>query len=246
MTLVEDLKVKIFADGADIAGMLEMYRNPLIQGFTTNPTLMRKAGVQDYEAFARDVLALIPNRPISLEVFADGFPEMEEQARVISGWADNVFVKVPITDTKGAFSTELVRRLSQDGVKLNVTALLTLDQVRKVTKVLVGGASANVSIFAGRIADTGRDPVPLMSEAVEILREAPNAELIWASPRELLNVFQANEIGCHIITATNDILKKLGLVGKELAEYSLDTVKMFYSDAVASRYCIATRYMRNR
>jgi transaldolase len=239
MKSLSELKVKIFADGADKAGMLEMYRNPIIRGFTTNPTLMRKAGVRDYEAFAREILALIPDRPISLEVLADEFSEMEDQARTIADWADNVFVKIPITNTKGAPSTELVRRLSHDGIKLNVTAIMTLDQVRAVAEAIAGGAPASVSVFAGRLADTGRDPVPVMTAAVEMLREAPNAELIWASPRELLNVFQADAVGCHIITATNDILKKLTLVGKELSDYSLDTVKMFYSDALASGFALA-------
>lgn len=239
MTSLTELKVKIFADGADKAGILEMYKDPMIQGFTTNPTLMRKAGVKDYEAFARDILALIPDRPISLEVFADEFSEMEEQARIIAGWADNAYVKIPVSNSKGASSAELVRRLSRDGIKLNVTALMTLSQVRNVTAALAGGAPADVSVFAGRMADTGRDPVPMMAAAVEILREAPNAELIWASPRELLNVFQADAIGCHIITATNDILKKLTLLGKDLSDYSLETVKMFYSDAVASGFTLA-------
>jgi transaldolase len=215
-----------------------MYRNPAIQGFTTNPTLMRKAGISDYEAFARDILAAIPDRPISLEVFSDDFQEMEQQARAIANWGDNVYVKIPITNTKGELSTEVVRRLNGDGVKINVTALLTLDQVRSVTESLIGGTPVCVSIFAGRIADTGRDPVPIMASAVEILKEIPNAELIWASPRELLNVFQADAIGCHIITATNDILKKIELVGKDLSDYSLDTVKMFYSDATASGFTL--------
>jgi transaldolase len=240
MSSIDKLKIKIFADGADKAGMLEMYRNPAIQGFTTNPTLMRKAGVSDYEAFARDVLASIPDRPISLEVLADEFEEMERQARTISSWGDNVYAKIPITNTKGELSTEVVRRLSRDGIKINVTALLTLDQVRSVTACLTGGTPACVSIFAGRIADTGRDPIPIMTSAVEMLKEVPNTELIWASPRELLNVFQADAIGCHIITATNDILKKLELVGKDLSGYSLDTVKMFYSDATASGFTIKT------
>jgi transaldolase len=199
---------------------------------------MRKAGVRDYEAFAREILALIPDRPISLEVLADEFSKMEEQARTIAGWADNVFVKIPITNTKGASSVRLVRRLSRDGIKLNVTELLTLDQVRDVTAALSGGAPANVSVFAGRIADTGRDPVPVMAAAVEMLREVPNVEIIWASPRELLNIFQADAVGCHIITATNDILKKLVLLGKDLSDYSLETVKMFYSDAVASGFAL--------
>ena len=233
---VTALKVKIFADGADKAGMLEMYRDPRIQGFTTNPTLMRKAGVRNYEAFARDILACIPDRPVSLEVFADDFREMERQARIIARWADNVFVKIPITNTAGETAIPLVRRLSQDGIKLNVTALLTLQQVFEATGALRGGAPAYVSVFAGRIADTGRDPVPVMAAAVEMLSCAPGAELIWASPRELLNVFQANAVGCHVITATNDVLKKLSLVGKDLTGYSLETVQMFYTDARASGF----------
>ena len=199
---------------------------------------MRKTGVRDYEAFAREVLALIPDRPISLEVFADEFSKMEDQARTIAEWAENVFVKIPITNTKGISSVELVRRLSHDGIKLNVTALFTLDQVREVTAALAGGAPANISVFAGRIADTGRDTVPIMAAAVEMLQELPSAELIWASPRELLNIFQADAVGCHIITATNDILQKLTLLGKDLSDYSLETVKMFYSDAVASGFAL--------
>jgi transaldolase len=239
MNSLSELKVKLFADGADKAAMLEMYQDQMIRGFTTNPTLMRKAGVRDYEAFARDILACIPDRPISLEVFADDFSEMEDQARTIAAWADNVFVKIPITNTKGVSSAELVHRLSCDGIKVNVTALLTLKQVRTVQAALAGGAPACVSVFAGRIADTGCDPMPVMAAAVELLREAPNAELIWASPREPLNVFQADAVGCHIITATNDILKKLTLLGKNLTEYSLETVNMFYSDALGSGFAIA-------
>jgi transaldolase len=230
------LQVKIFADGANAADMLEMYSNHWIQGFTTNPTLMRKAGVRDYEAFARDILARIPDRPVSIEVFADDFRQMERQARTIADWGGNVFVKVPITNTKGEPSIPLVRRLSMDGIKLNVTALMTLQQVLTVTSALQGGAQAYVSVFAGRIADTGRDPVPIMSAAVEMLRCAPNAELIWASPRELLNVIQADAVGCHVITATKDILMKLGLLGKDLSEYSLETVRMFHGDARASGF----------
>jgi transaldolase len=233
---VTSLKIKIFADGADKAGMLEMYRDPRIQGFTTNPTLMRKAGVRNYEAFAKDILDCIPDRPVSLEVFADDFREMERQARIIARWGDNVFVKIPITNTGAETAIPLVRRLSHDGIKLNVTALLTLQQVFEATGALSGGAPAYVSVFAGRIADTGRDPVPVMAAAVEMLSCAPGTELIWASPRELLNVFQANAVGCHVITATNDVLKKLSLVGKDLAGYSLETVKMFYTDARASGF----------
>ena len=236
--VVQNLGVKLFADGADKAGMLEMYANPLIQGFTTNPTLMRKAGVVDYGAFAKEIVAAIPDRPISFEVFADEFDEMARQAREIATWGTNVYVKIPVTNTRREPSYELVRQLSGEGMQLNVTALLTLEQVREVVDALRGGAAAYVSVFAGRIADTGRDPVPLMSAALEMLQLAPKAELIWASPRELLNVFQADAIGCHIITATNDILKKLSLVGRDLGEYSLDTVRMFYDDGRKAGYTL--------
>ena len=232
----KDLQVKLFADGAEKAAMLELYRNPLIQGFTTNPTLMRKAGITDYRTFARDILQAIPDRPISLEVFADEFDEMERQAREIATWGRNVYVKIPVTNTRREPSLDLICRLSHSGVKLNVTAILTLAQVREVMTALRGGAPSNVSVFAGRIADTGRDPVPLMAAAVEMVSVEPQIELIWASPRELLNVFQADSIGCHIITATTDILKKLSLVGKDLGDYSLETVKMFYEDAQKSGY----------
>ena len=235
---IENLKVKLFADGADLAGMKEMYANPLIKGFTTNPTLMRKAGVQDYKAFARQVLEAIPDRPISFEVFADEFDDMERQALEIASWGRNVNVKIPVTNTRREFSGGVIERLSQSGVTLNITALTTLDQVRSVTACLAPGTPAIISVFAGRIADTGRDPVPLMAEAVKIMRAKPKAELIWASPRELLNIFQADAVGCHIITATNDILKKLTLVGKDLAQYSLETVEMFHKDAQAAGYRI--------
>ena len=232
----ENLQLKIFADGADRAGILEMYRQPLIRGFTTNPTLMRKAGIADYEAFARGILAQIPDRPISFEVFSDEFAEMERQARRIASWGENVYVKIPVTNTRGQSSQALVRTLSREGIKVNVTALMLPEQVQVVGASLAGGAPAYVSVFAGRIADTGRDPVPLMAQAIELLRPYPNAELIWASPRELYNIFQADSIGCHIITATNDLLKKLALVGKDLGEYSLETVRMFYNDAQAAGY----------
>jgi transaldolase len=236
MTALSDLQVKIFADGADKAGMLEMYAKPFIKGFTTNPTLMRKAGIADYHAFAGDILCSIPDRPISFEVFSDEFAEMERQALEIAGWGANVYVKVPVTNTRRESSSALVHRLSAAGVKLNVTALTTLSQVREVVQALDPQTSSFVSVFAGRIADTGRDPVPVMAAAVELLRMNPRAELIWASPRELLNIFQADAIGCQIITVTNDILKKLSLVGKDLGEYSLDTVRMFYEDAKQANY----------
>lgn len=236
MSTVANLKVKIFADGADIAGMKEMYANPMIKGFTTNPTLMRKAGVQDYKAFAHQVLEAIPDRPISFEVFADEFDEMERQALEIASWGKNVNVKIPVTNTRRQFAGPLIERLSKAGVTLNVTAVMSLDQVQRITERLAPGTPAIISVFAGRIADTGRDPVPLMAEAVRIMRARPKAELIWASPRELLNIFHADSIGCHIITATNDILKKLSLVGKDLEHYSLETVEMFYKDAQAAGY----------
>jgi transaldolase len=237
MTLGE-LRTKIFADGAELQGMLALYREPYVKGFTTNPTLMRKAGVSDYRAFARQVLAAIPDRPISFEVFSDDFDEMEQQAREIATWGEQVYVKIPVTNTRRIPAYDLINRLSHADVKVNVTAILTLEQVRDVVAALKGGAPSNVSVFAGRIADTGRDPVPLMTAAMELLRLEPRAELIWASPRELLNIFQADAIGCHIITVTQDILKKLPLVGKPLDEYSLDTVKMFYEDARAAGYSL--------
>jgi transaldolase len=233
---LEDLKIKVFADGADRAGMLEMYAKPYIQGLTTNPTLMKKAGVSDYKLFAKSVLSDIRDKPISFEVFSDEFPEMERQALEIASWGRNVYVKIPVTNTKRESSAELVQKLSSAGVKLNVTALLTLGQIRDVVEALAADTPSYVSVFAGRIADTGRDPVPMMAAAVELLRLKPKAELIWASPRELLNIFQADAIGCHVITVTNDILKKLELVGYDLTDYSLDTVKMFYSDAVSAGF----------
>lgn len=234
----QQLKVKIFADGADKTAILNLYRNPLIQGFTTNPTLMKKVGITDYEAFARDLVASIPDRPISLEVFADDFEEMERQARKIASWGSNVYVKIPVTNTRAESAAPLVAKLTREGIQLNVTALLTLEQVREICGALSGGAPACISVFAGRVADTGRDPVSMMAEAVDMLRPHPQMELIWASPRELLNVVQAAQVGCHIITATPDILAKLSLVGKDLTEYSLDTVKMFRNDAVSSGFTL--------
>lgn len=241
MSTPANLKVKLFADGADLAGIKEMYANPMIKGFTTNPTLMRKAGIQDYKAFAHQVLEAIPDRPISFEVFADEFDEMERQALEIASWGKNVSVKIPVTNTRKESAGPLIERLSKAGVALNVTALTTLEQVRDVTARLAPDVPAIISVFAGRIADTGRDPVPLMAEAVKIMRDKPKSELIWASPRELLNIFQADSVGCHIITATNDILKKLSLVGKDLDQYSLETVQMFYKDAQAAGYKIAAK-----
>lgn len=235
---IDGLNIKIFADGADKAGMLEMYAKPFIQGFTTNPTLMKKAGVSDYKAFAKEILEAIPDRPISFEVFSDEFDEMERQALEIASWGENVNVKIPITNTKGEYCHDLIGKLSKAGVKLNITAMTTLDQVRDVCHYLNNGTSTPcyLSVFAGRVADTGRDPIPIMAAAVEMMRPYPNLELIWASPRELLNVLQADSIGCHVITVTNDILKKLSLIGKDLHEYSLDTVKMFYTDAQQAGY----------
>jgi transaldolase len=238
MTQGPNLKVRLFADGADKPTMIQMYRDPRIQGFTTNPTLMHKAGITDYEGFARDIVKSIPDRSISFEVFADDWENMERQALKIATWGDHVYVKIPVTNTRREPALDLIGRLTNAGVKLNVTALLTLAQVRDVAAALKGGAAAYVSVFAGRIADTGRDPVPMMATAVKILAANPGVELIWASPRELLNVFQADAVGCHIITATSDILKKLDLIGKDLDDFSLDTVKMFHADALKSGFVL--------
>lgn len=238
MKKLDELKVKIFADGADKDGILNFYKNPLIKGFTTNPTLMRMAGIENYEAFSKEILFLVPDRPFSLEVFADDFKEMERQALMITKWGENVYVKIPITNTKGESSVDLVRSLSEKGVKLNVTALMTLDQVKASSEALKKCPAAYISVFAGRVADTGRDPVPMMQEALHIMTPYKNIELIWASPRELLNIFHADEIGCHIITVTHDILKKTGLVGKSLSDYSLDTVKMFFQDGSKAGYSL--------
>jgi transaldolase len=232
------LKIKIFADGADIKAMREAAANPLIKGFTTNPTLMRGAGVDDYKGFALDVLKIISDRPISFEVFADDFPTMGEQAREIASWGENVYVKIPVSNTKGEFAGPLIAALSRAGVKLNVTAIMTLDQVARVAEALADQVPAVVSVFAGRIADTGRDPVPHMVESLRLLRNRPKAELLWASPREVLNIFQADEIGCHIITVTGDHLKKMALVAKDLGDYSRETVAMFYKDALSAGYAI--------
>jgi transaldolase len=236
--MVSDMRVKIFADGADTAGIAQLAANPVIRGFTTNPTLMRDAGITDYECFAREVLPLTGGRPISFEVFADDFDEMERQARLIATWGGGVNVKIPITTTNGVCSDRLLGRLAAAGIKVNVTALLTLDQVRAAAAALGGGPPSFISVFAGRVADTGRDPVPIMREALEIMAPHPNLELIWASPREILNVVQADEIGCHVITVTHDILKKLPLLGRTLEEHSLDTVRMFHRDAQAAGYML--------
>lgn len=236
MKTVDELSVKIFADGADKLGMLEMYEKPFVRGLTTNPTLMKKAGITDYRDFCKDILKLIRDKPLSFEVFSDDFSVMERQAFEIASWGENVYVKIPITNTKREDCYDLVKRLTSQKVKVNVTALMTLEQVRNVVDSLDPNIPSYVSVFAGRIADTGRDPIPLMASAVDILRAAPASELIWASPRELLNIFQADTIGCHVITVTHDILKKLSFVGYDLDEYSLDTVKMFYADAVAAGF----------
>ena len=238
MVSAKDLQIKVFADGADMQGILDMYANPDIQGFTTNPTLMRQAGVEDYEKFARELLEQIQDKPVSLEVFADEFDEMERQALKIASWGKNVNVKIPITNTKGEKSAPLIKKLSAEGVVVNVTAMMTLEQVQDVADALDPNTGAIVSVFAGRIADTGLDPVPHMTEALNILKSRPKAELLWASPRELLNIFQADWMGCHIITVTNSLLAKLALVGKDLDEYSRETVEMFYRDASSAGYTL--------
>ncbi len=238
MTQLEGMTIKIFADGADVGSIKAMCAKPWVKGFTTNPTLMRKAGIANYKAFALEVLSAVQDRPVSFEVFADEFDEMEDQAMEIASWGSNVNVKIPVTDTKRNFCGSLIRALSMAGVKLNVTAVMTLEQVRDVVAHLFSETPAIISVFAGRIADTGVDPVPVMRAALKLLESKPQAELLWASPREVLNIVQANEIGCHIITATNDILDKLPLLGKDHGDYSLETVKMFRNDAIAAGYTI--------
>ena len=232
------LRVKVFADGADLDGIRRLAADPLIKGFTTNPTLMRKAGVADYARFGRDVLEVVPDRPVSFEVFSDDPPEMERQARLIASWGDNVYVKVPVTDTHGTPTANLLRRLSVAGVQLNVTGLTLISQVEQVAACLEGEVAAVVSVFAGRIADTGVDPLPVMSEALDVLSSSPRTELLWASPREILNVVQADQIGCHIITVTHDLLKKVDLLGYDLGTMSLDTVRMFHEDARAAGFTL--------
>jgi transaldolase len=229
---------KIFADGADIAGMLEMNADPMISGLTTNPTLMKKAGISDYEKFAKDVLTSVTEKPISFEVFSDDFTDMERQALKIAAWGENVYVKIPITNTKGESAAPLVKRLSEQGVKTNVTAMMTLEQTDQILPALAASPAAYISIFAGRIADTGVDPLPVMSAAMDRLKAFPKVELIWASPREVFNLAQANSIGCHVITMTNDLIKKIPTFGKNLSEFSLDTVKMFYKDASAAGFSL--------
>lgn len=238
MQSLSKLKVKIFADGADRESILSLGRHPLIKGFTTNPTLMRQAGITDYRGFAKAVLREIRDRPISFEVFSDRFDEMEKQALEIASWADNVYVKIPITNSCGQKSNQLVRRLARAGVKINITALLALEQVAEICPCLAEAPVGCLSLFAGRVADTGRDPVPIVAEAVALMRAYPHLELIWASPRELLNIFHADSVGCHIITVTHDLLRKLSLVDKDLKQYSLETVRMFFKDAAAAGYTL--------
>lgn len=238
MVGLSDLKIKIFADGADLDGIRALKANPLVKGFTTNPTLMRKAGIDDYVGFARDVLTVVDGAPVSFEVFADAFPEMKRQARQIASWGPNVYVKIPVTNTAGESAVPLIAALAEEGVRVNVTAVMTPDQVRRVEAALEADVPAVVSVFAGRIADTGIDPIPVMQECLEILAGKPRAELLWASPRELLNIIQADAIGCDIITVTHDVLGKLENVGKDLNEFSLETVEMFYRDACAAGYTI--------
>ena len=233
LSLLEQLPIKIFADGADRDGILALYDKPYIRGLTTNPTLMRKVGITDYEAFAKSVLEVVKDKPISFEVFSDEFPEMRRQARKISSWQSNVYVKIPVTNTRGDSAVPLIKELSADGVRLNVTAILTPDQVHSVAEVLDVDTPAVVSVFAGRVADTGVDPMPLMKESMQLLRHLPLAELLWASVREVLNIFQAAECHCHIVTVPHDVLKKAAtLAGMDLIALSLDTVKMFHADAL--------------
>ncbi len=234
--MLEQIRTRIFADGANLDGMLALAKDPRIQGFTTNPTLMNQAGITDYEGFAQELVGQITSHPISFEVFADEPEEIRRQARKISSWADNVYVKIPVTTTSGEPLTELVRELASDGTKVNVTAMFTLEQVRAITAAVADGAPSYLSIFAGRIADAGTDPIPLMREAIEIMAGAPRAECIWASPREVLNLVQADSVGCHIITMTPDLLKKLDGLGKDLAQFSLETVQMFFKDAAAAGF----------
>lgn len=238
MNTISNLKIKIYADGADRNSMIEMYHKPYISGLTTNPTLMKKAGIKNYESFAKDILTEVKDKPISFEVFSDEFDEMERQALKIASWGTNVFVKLPVTNTKKQSACPLIKKLSNEGVQLNVTALMTESQAIAVYKSMNPAVSGFISVFAGRIADTGVDPVPMMSRVVELLSDAPKIELIWASPRELLNVIQAEKIGCDVITMTTTLLNKLGMIGYDLSEYSLDTVKMFHADARESEFIL--------
>ena len=233
---MKHMRIKLYQDGAELPKMIAARAQGVVDGFTTNPTLMRKAGVSDYKEFAKKVIAAIPDLPISFEVFSDAFDMMEREAREIANWGGDTYVKIPITNTKGELAAPLVRKLSAEGFSLNVTAIMTLDQVEAVASAAASGARTIVSVFAGRIADTGVDPVPMMTKAVAILKDLPRAELLWASPREVLNVLQAEECGCHIITATPDLIAKVPLFGKDLSQYSLETVKMFYEDARAAGF----------
>ncbi len=235
---IRDFTVKLFADGADTTTMFDLYKNPLIKGFTTNPTLMKKSGITNYRKFALEILQVISDRPISFEVFSDELSEMKRQALAINEWAENVYVKIPITDSYGSFTFNLIEDLAQQGVKQNVTALTTFEQVVQVSRALGNETPAYISVFAGRVADTGIDPVPLMARAVEFLKDKPNQELIWASPREVLNIIQAENIHCHIITVTHEILKKLDWIGRDLNEVSLATVKMFRNDAIEAEFVL--------
>ena len=238
MKKIEDLKVKIFSDGADKKDMLEMNSKTFIKGLTTNPSLMKKAGVKDYEIFAKDILSIIKEKPISFEVFSDDFNEMEKQAMKITSWADNVYVKIPITNTKKESSKELIKRLAEKKVKLNITAIFTVDQVKTALAALDNNVPSIISVFCGRIADTGIDPIPLMNDCLDEMKINSKSELLWASPRELINIIQADKIGCHIITVSNDIIKKLQFINYNLEDYSLDTVKAFYKDAVDANFKI--------
>jgi transaldolase len=240
MTMLDNITIKIFADGANLQDMLKWCKDPLIQGFTTNPTLMRKAGVTDYAAFAHEVLHAISNLPVSFEIFADRFDEMKAQALKVSGWGDNVYVKIPVSNTQGMPSYPLIRELADAGVKQNITAVMTLDQVQHVVDALKSGPEAYISVFAGRIADTGEDPVPLMQSAFTLLRPFPQLQLLWASVREVINIFQAQSSGCDVVTVTDGILKKILLVGKDLTEYSLETVRMFHQDAQLAGFSLET------
>ena len=240
MRTLEELKVKIFADGADYDGIVEMSQNEMVSGFTTNPSLIAKAGETDYEAFAKRVLTAVPDKPVSFEVFADDFPTMIKQGRAIAAWGGNVNAKVPVTNTKGEFAGEVISTLSGEGVVLNITAIFTPEQVRQVAEALSPDTPAIVSVFAGRIADTGIDPIPPMTACLDILKSRPKAELLWASTREFVNIYQANDMGCHIITTPNEFIKKLSMVGKDLNEYSRETVQAFYKDATQSKFSIRT------
>jgi transaldolase len=236
--VLDQISTRVFADGADLDGILELAGDPRIAGFTTNPTLMWKAGLTDYSEFAQRLLERITKHPISFEVFADDVEEIRRQARTIAAWGENVYVKIPVTTTRGESLAQLVRELSEAGVKVNVTALFTTAQVELITSAVKDGAPSCISVFAGRIADAGIDPVPIMARSVEIMAQAPRAELIWASPREILNLVQADQVGCHIITVTHDLLKKLDCLGKNLEQYSLETVRMFHGDAVAAGFTL--------